>query len=346
LSKAISGMDEEPRDSDVLRWRVEEIARQLDDDLRRARQATGLWADAAQTDFLAREALQRALDQLSGTGCWGEANRLPSSTLWRIAGEWLEVGELQWRARTKPRGYAGDFEMLTQIAVKHVCEHPLGAAFDRFFQAQAAPQAVRNRTALIATAVANLARRRPADPVRVVSVGSGPALDLRQACHSLTPPQRRRLQFVLLDLDPAALDYARSQLAPLVEPSQLQLVRENLFRLAPSSRRSDCLDEADMLVCSGLFDYLDDASAAALLARFWQALRPAGEAWVFNFAPHNPSRIYMEWIGNWYLIYRIPEQMCAVAAQAGIPHQHVRISAEPSGVNLYWQITRPAEAAE
>jgi len=338
-------MDGEPRDSDAVQQCVEEIARRLDDDLRRACDSTGRWADAAQTDTLVRDALQRALDRLSGTGCWGEANRLPSGVLWRIAGAWLQVGELQWRARTKPRGYAGDFEMLAQIAADHVGAHPLGAAFDRFFQAQAAPHAVRNRTSLIAAAVAGFIERHSAGQIRVVSVGSGPALDLLQACRRLTPPQRQRLQLVLLDLDPAALDYARAQLAPPLEPSQLQLVRENLFRLAQAGRRGDCLDGADVLVCSGLFDYLDDAAAAALLARFWQALRPAGEAWVFNFAPHNPSRAYMEWIGNWYLIYRTAEQMRAVAAQAEIPHQHVRISAESSGVNLYWQITRPAEVA-
>jgi extracellular factor (EF) 3-hydroxypalmitic acid methyl ester biosynthesis protein len=340
--KGFSRMDTEPDRSDLLCKRVEQIARRLDDDLRDAFDLTDRWRDADLTDRLAGTALQRALDQLGATGCWSEANRLPSSTLWRIAGPWLETGSLQLRARTKPRGYAGDFEMLTQIGANRVCDHPLGAAFDRYFQAQAAPQAVRNRTALVAEAVAGFVQRREAGPVRVVSVGSGPALDLQQACCCLTPPQRQRLQIALVDLDPAALDYAESQLAPLVAPARVRLVRENLFRLAQPARSRDFLDGADMLVCTGLFDYLDAAAAVALLSRFWQALRPGGQAWVFNFAPHNPSRAYMEWIGNWYLIYRTAEQMCELAAQAGIPHQHFQVSAEPSGVNLYWHINRPA----
>jgi hypothetical protein len=154
----------------------------------------------------------------------------------------------------------------------------------------------------------------------------------------LKPPERQRLRITLLDLDPAALDFARSQLAALIEPPQLQLVRENLFRLAQPGRRVDTLADVDVLVCAGLFDYLDAAAAAALLSRFWQSLRPAGQAWVFNFAPHNPSRAYMEWIGNWYLVYRTPEQMLDLAAQAGIPNRQIKISAEPTGVNLYLQI--------
>jgi extracellular factor (EF) 3-hydroxypalmitic acid methyl ester biosynthesis protein len=328
-----------------LRQRVEQIARQLDDDLQRAHASTGGWADAAQTDRLAQQALQRAVDQLHATDCWGQANRLPSSRLWQIAGGWLESGALQWRARSKPRGYAGDFEMLTQIAGYQICDHPLGAAFDRFFQAQAAPQAVRNRMALVGRAVADFVRQRPAGPVRIVSVGSGPALDLQQACSVLTPPQRQRFQIVLLDLDPAALEYACGQLAAWLEPSQLQPVRENLFRLAASSRRGRWLDGANVIVCTGLFDYLDDTAATALLRRFWQALRPAGQAWVFNFAPHNPSRAYMEWIGNWYLIYRTAAQMRQLATRAGIADQNARIAAESTGVNPYWRITRTADAA-
>lgn len=337
----MGSMDVDVNRSDALEQRVEQIARRLETDLRAAFDSTGGWRDAELTDRLANDALRRALDQLSATDCWGEANRLPSSTLWRIAGGWLETGSLQRRARTKPRGYAGDFEMLAQIGAHRVCDHPLGAAFDRFFQAQAAPQAVRNRTELLAEAIAGFVQRRADGPVRIVSVGSGPALDLQGMCQRLAPPHRQRLQMTLLDLDPAALDYADSQLAPLVAPPQVRLVRENLFRLAQPSRSRKFLDGADVIVCSGLFDYLDAAAAAAMLSCFRQTLSPGGEAWAFNFGPHNPSRAYMEWIGNWYLIYRTAEEMAELAAQAGIPPQQFQIAAEPSGVNLYWQITRP-----
>lgn len=321
---------------------VREIAVQLDEDLGRAQDMTAGWSDAAATDRLVCGALQQALDRLSATGCWGEANRLPSSELWRIAGRWLEVGTLQWRARFKPRGYAGDFEMLEQICTDHVCDHPLGAAFDRFFQAQAAPQAVRNRTALIAEAIARFVRDRDAGSVHVVSVGSGPAIDIQRACLALTPTQRQRLRITLLDLDPAALDHARTRLSPLLDQPQLHLRRENLFRLAQGSRRNAILRGVDFLVCAGLFDYFDEAIAAAMLALYWECLRPAGQAWVFNFAPHNPSRAYMEWIGNWYLTYRTQEQMSDVAAQTEIPPACLTIAAESSGLDLYWQLQRSA----
>jgi len=321
---------------------VREIAARLDEDLRGAHDATGGWSDAAATERLACGALQEALDRLSATGCRGEANRLPSGELWRIAGRWLEVGTLQLRARTKPRGYAGDFEMLEQICTHHVCDHPLGAVFDRFFQAQAAPQAVRNRTNLIAASIARFVRDCRVTPVHVVSVGSGPAIDLQRACAAVTEAERRRLRITLLDLDPVALDHARWRLSALIDGQQRRLVRENLFRLAQPGRSNDALREVDFLICSGLFDYLDEAAAVAMLSHFWDSLRPAGQALVFNFAPHNPSRAYMEWIGNWYLTYRTAEQLHDVAARAGIPHGCVTVAAEASGVDLYWHVRRPA----
>ncbi|NLF68907.1 MAG: ChaN family lipoprotein [Candidatus Anammoximicrobium sp.] len=321
---------------------VREIAWQLDETLRGAHGATGGWSDATATERLARAALQVALDRLSATACWGEANRLPSGELWRIAGHWLEVGTLQWRARTKPRGYAGDFEMLEQICAHHVCDHPLGAVFDRFFQAQAAPQAVRNRTALIAQSVVQFVRACRATTVHVVSVGSGPAIDLQRACTALTAPERRRLRLTLLDLDPLALDQARLRLSAVIDGPQLRPVRENLFRLGQPGRGNDAWRETDFLICSGLFDYLDETAAAALLSHFWDSLRPGGGALVFNFAPHNPSRAYMEWIGNWYLTYRDRRQLRDAAARAGIPDDCVTLEAESSGVNLYWRIRRPS----
>ncbi len=334
-------MAEPPASGERLLSLVRTVALQLEEDLRDAHAASGGWLEPGRTEQLACGALQRALDRLSATGCWGEANRLPSSELWRIAGRWLEVGTLQWRARFKPRGYAGDFEMLDQICTHHVCEHPLGAAFDRFFQSQAAPQAVRNRTALIAEAIARFVRERAASPIHVVSVGSGPAVDLERACADLAESERQRLRITLLDLDPASLDHARLRLSSLLEPQQLRLVRENLFRLTQPGRRNDALGEVDFLICSGLFDYLDEAAAASMLSCFWESLRAAGRALVFNFAPHNPSRAYMEWIGNWYLIYRTEQQLRDLADRAGIPNNCVTVAAEPSGVDLYWELQRP-----
>lgn len=107
-----------------------------------------------------------------------------------------------------------------------------------------------------------------------------------------------------MDLDPEALIHAERRRTPLLDGSQLHLHRENLFRLPRLAKASKLLDQSDFIAGTGVFDYLTDADAVAMLQCFWSRLAVGGEMMVFNFAPSNPSRAYMEWIENWYLTYR------------------------------------------
>jgi hypothetical protein len=146
--------DRPEHDSTSLYAVVARAAENLVAELERACDRTGKWSDQALTEALVDAALSTCLDALARTGCCGEANRMPSGELWRIAGKLLEAGTLQVHARFKPRGYAGDYQLLHRIWGEDHCDHPLGIAFDRYFLRQAAPQAVRSRTREIGSALA------------------------------------------------------------------------------------------------------------------------------------------------------------------------------------------------
>jgi hypothetical protein len=330
----------QPLSKEQLLNEVCEAAERLVHQLQRAEELTRGWSDAEQTNQLTHSALRGCLDRLAATNCWGEANRLPSSELWRRASHWLKVGNLQLHARTKPRGYAGDFEMLEKICTGFLCDHPLGNAFDRFFQSRIAPQAVRNRTQLIADSIVRFVRGRDGGAVHVASVGSGPAIDVRSALDRLSSHERREVRITLMDLDPAALDHARRQIEPLLDQGRIRCVRENLFRIPQKARARKELGDVDFLFCSGLFDYLDDQAAVAMLTTFWGRLAPAGALLAFNFGPQNTSRDYMEWIGNWYLIYRDRYDMLRLAEQSGLDADRMTVAAEDTGANLYWHATK------
>jgi SAM-dependent methyltransferase len=267
---------------------------------------------------------------------------MPSHEFWRIAGPVLTVGVLQRHARLKPHGYAGDAQMLQWICTGYACDHPLGRAFDRYFQRQAAPQAVRARTERLAAALVSHCLRSEAAEFEVVSVGSGPALDVEQALRLLPESRRARLRVTLLDLDPEALETARQRVQPWLLADALACLRENLFRLPRHRSPHTVLGTPDFLVCSGLFDYLDAAQATPMLRLLWQQLRPGGLLLVGNFAPHNPTRAYMEWIGNWYLIYRTAEELARLADRAGIPAHLRSVASEPLGVDLFLIAQKPA----
>jgi extracellular factor (EF) 3-hydroxypalmitic acid methyl ester biosynthesis protein len=230
--------------------------------------------------------------------------------------------------------------MLSQICDGFVCDHPVGRLFDRYFQCQVAPQAVRSRTEQIASTLVAHALASQAEPYRVVSVGAGPARDIEQAVRLLPPDRRSALRVRLLDLDDEALSFARGRLDGLLRTDQHVGLRENLFRLHQRSRGKVLEGPADFLICSGLFDYLDDENANALLRWFCDQLAPGGMLVVGNFAPHCATRAYMEWIGNWYLHYRTPREFARFAERARIAASTWGVGVERFGVDLFLHVTK------
>ncbi|NLS92934.1 MAG: class I SAM-dependent methyltransferase [Planctomycetaceae bacterium] len=321
--------------SDQLAAIAGAAAEKLVDDLSRAEALSKSWQNVELGQLLVDHAISESLNRLAATGLWGEANQLPSSVFWKTAGPVLEVGWLQHRARTKPLGYAGDHEILARMWEKACCEHPLGRLFDRYFLSLAAPRAVRWRLQHVASTLVARCLSHSGESYRVVSVGSGPGIDIQMALAALPDERRRPVRVTLLDLDPEALEHAARRILPLVSSDALVCRRENLYRLASNGSLAAELDGADLIVCTGFFDYLRDEVAAEMLRFFWRRLAPGGQMLVGNFAVHNPTRAYMEWIGNWYLIYRTADELRDLAARAGIPADRFSVQTERSGADLF-----------
>jgi len=100
------------------------------------------------------------------------------------------------------RGYAGDFEMLQQICSPMCAIIRWVPPSTVSFKPKPLRKPLRSRTDLIAAAIADVVRERDPGPVHVLSVGSGPAIDIQRACGLLKPAERQRLRITLLDLDP------------------------------------------------------------------------------------------------------------------------------------------------
>lgn len=320
---------------------IRAAAERLADDLRFAATASEEWRNLDLGQALIDSALNRCLAALVETGLWGRDNQVPSHELWRIAGPILECGGLQHRARFKPRGYAGDFEMLDDFWNRRENDTLPGKLFDRYFLKQAAVEAVRARMEQAAAAIARRALETPNSELRVVSIGSGAATDLWYAATLLPETARSKLRYALVDIDESALDFAKRRLDVVLRPEQSTPHRENLFRLAKGKRGAAIVAEVDVVICTGLFDYLSDTDAAAMLELFWSGLATGGELFVGNFAPHCPTRAYMEWLGNWYLLYRTVDEFAAIAAAAGIPTSDRRIGADRTGCDLFLVARKP-----
>ncbi len=320
--------------SDIVSY-ARDVGRSLAWDL----QAVGNDSSMGLADVVT-QVMDSHLHRLAETGCWGPENRLPSSAFWSEAAPWMQLGSLQWHARDKPAGYAGDFRLLERIGQRDVQGTSLGRALDEYFQNHPAPQAVRNRAEFMARRSVDLVRARRPKRTHVVSVGSGPGLELYWTLQRLEAPLRSALRITLIDMDPRALEFAAARLKPLLPlEDQLQLVRTNLGRLPRVESEVAKLPAAQLLFCSGFFDYLGAEAAHEMLSYFGRLLADDGECLVFNFSQYNPSRAYMEWVANWYLQYRTESELDALAQHAGFGQCEVGV--EPSGVNLYLQLKEP-----
>lgn len=286
-------------------------------------------------------AQNNCLRQLAATDLWGLDNQIPSSQFWKKAGWVVGCGPLQRHAREKPRGYAGDFEMLERISAQTLSPGVVPGAFDQFFQYQAAPRAVRNRNVLIAEKIVDSVCQRAAkQSVKIVSVGSGPAADVRRAVAELAEAELQRLNIVLLDIDPHALEFAQVQLQDQIPAGGLATHRVNLFRIPRQQHVAQLLDGADLIICAGILDYLNQHDAAALLAVLWSGLRRDGKLLAFNLSSANPSRAYMEWFGNWYLTYRTHDQMHELGQCVGWRDRQFVVDAEDELTNLFIEATK------
>ena len=260
---------------------------------------------------------------------------LPTLTPAQVAAVRVAFGEamrnteaMQAFAYVKPRGCAGDFEIIDRIYRERVTSHPGLAAWDRYFHAQPAFRAVRNRKTYFHALLDRHAGRRR--PLRVLNLASGPG---RCMAEWLTMHPELSATFTCVELDPAAIAHARHLTRGFSD--RVTFVHQNLLRFMPHATY-------DLIWAAGSCDYFSETLFARLIRRMVPALAPGGELVAGNFSGTNPTRPYMEILGEWRLHHRSSHTLRQIAAAAEVPPARVSIGAEPAGINLFLHIAAPA----
>lgn len=237
-------------------------------------------------------------------------------------------GTMQARALGKKYGYSGDFEMIDAIYTLRTAPEPHLRRWDLYFHAQAAPNAVRNRKAYFHHLLDSHTAGRNKAPLRVLNVASGPARDVRE--WMLDKPQNE-VFFDCVDAEIHAIECARKMCAPFAQ--QVEFYHRNVLRFLPAKGY-------DLVWSAGLFDYLADRSFVYLLKALMAVTRRGGEVVVGNFSDFNPSRDYMELLGDWSLQHRTRDHLRTLALEAGASADSIEVQWEPEGVNLFLHIRR------
>ncbi|HYD42220.1 MAG TPA: class I SAM-dependent methyltransferase family protein [Anaeromyxobacter sp.] len=339
-----------------FRARVSELAlylAELEDRLRRL-EATMPWHVAQGENSVARTALVARLRE----DVAGEVLRLltaagvalrdadpasaPADRAFAVRQLHGALMQVPWmhRARHKPLGYAGDFEVMNYLYERDfegptLFARTIGYAFMR----AAAAQAVRCRKDLVKRMLRDVLERRAGvgRPVRLLSVAAGPARELQELLAELDELPAD-LEIVLFDQDKRALEHAFQRLRPLADARfpgrvRIEFLNESVRRLLRDLRLFEGVPPFDAVYSAGLFDYFREPTAVRLARNLCAAAGPGGVVLIGNMVPH-VHRWVMDYLLDWDLLYRTREELAAIGARAA-PHASVRVLEEASGVNPF-----------
>jgi extracellular factor (EF) 3-hydroxypalmitic acid methyl ester biosynthesis protein len=259
----------------------------------------------------------------------------------RLAWPHIMSSEIHRRTNLKPRGYAGDAEMMQLIYDNGYEGGTLfGKLLHKYAVEMPGAEAVRARRSLVADLLrATRARFEDAAPFRFLSVASGPALELHDLYVSAADV--RDFECTLLDQDPLALDAARRTIAAVSArhgPVRATLVDESVRTMLRDRRLAERLGRFHFIYSMGLFDYLTGPVAKAVLARLYELVARGGTITIGNYHVENASRTYMAYWLDWPLFLRTEETFRGLAD--GLEGAQVETSFDPTGCQMFLRIDK------
>jgi len=210
------------------------------------------------------------------------------------------------RAYSKPRGYAGDAQLIDYIygggkgkpAPEGTSE--IGKQIFKCFMSRPGAAAVRERCRIAAAHIDALVKRisRP----RILALAAG---CLREAEISSAVKEHRIGEFIALDQDPKSLAIIEREYSQYGVTTLCSNIRSLV-------RQYTELGQFDFVYATGLFDYLGRSFARRLAGIMLAMTKPGGQVMIPNFTPDTREMGYMEAFMDWKLVYRNGDDLLAL----------------------------------
>lgn len=266
--------------------------------------------------------LDRMLFQINSEVQKGKLSRRDITEIhsW-FADEFLQE-TVHGRGFRKPNGYPGDYQFLDSIYTNRKSLNLRYRIWDEYMQQHAAPNAVRNRKEFFKKLAFEKALRKP--DLNILNVVSGSGRELFEMYQSLP---NKRINTTCVEIDDEAINFSKK--LNKKHQDNIEYVHSNVFRYKTNNT-------FDLIWSAGLFDYLNDKAFLMLLERFKGWLSHKGEIVIGNYnEAFNPSRDYMEILGDWHLIHRTTVQLYELAQKAGFKNSQIKVTHREDKVILY-----------
>ena len=234
----------------------------------------------------------------------------------------------------KPFGYAGDFKIIDDIYQNNPQTAGFDRLFDNYFQMSAISIAVRNRKEDFKRILVDFMRRNQNKDVKIMNLGCGSCREIYELS-AFYKDLFKKATFDCYDNDLRALDYAKVLLR---RSRQVNFFKINAVRTALAKDIYSLISKKyDLIYSTGLFDYFSYKAAIRLVGNFRKLLRSGGVMAVSSVRDKysNPSVHFMEWAGEWYLIYRNEEEFKDIFLKAGFSSSQIKLVYEQQGIMQY-----------
>lgn len=240
---------------------------------------------------------------------------------------WFSQSWFMRQALTKPRGYAGDYEILTRLYDGLPVTLGFGGYLDRHFLLSELGTSVPLRLQMVREFLIEEARQRR--EMSVLNIACGPC---REYAVDWELPADCQVKVVCADADALALDYVRTQVVPkLPSTIDMTLMQHNALKAGNTALNLKLFGRRDVIYSVGLFDYIPDRLLVRMLAGLRESLAPNGVIYLaFKDSDFYDAMPY-QWFVDWYFYQRTEAECRALLQAAGYDVQTISLTRDATG---------------
>lgn len=245
------------------------------------------------------------------------------------------------RALRKPRGYAGDYEMMNQI-------YRNGYEGNSFFEMlmhrygirESSSLSVMYRKGYFVDKMKAASKNNP--EFTVASIASGPAQEVIQFLDEVDPKESENYNIVLVDQDVEALLNSKRNIYEKIISRDLKCQTYffpiTIKHIIEGTEEAQVLREFefDMIYTAGLYDYVSQSAAQILTQQLSMMMKSEGLLIIGNFHPNNPTKTISELVSDWRLIHRTEEDM--IQLLNFVSHKSYNLHKDDQEIDLFLEV--------
>jgi extracellular factor (EF) 3-hydroxypalmitic acid methyl ester biosynthesis protein len=242
---------------------------------------------------------------------------------------WMRKSWIGDRARSKPSGFAGDYEMLIKLYEEKTPALGLGGYLDLCILDLPLARAVRARLAAAKAYLDGEIRRR-GQSIRVLDIASGPCFEYR---HWPIYSGETEVEVTAMDNDPLAIDFGNHKIAPKIQGNtKLRVVRYNALRTLNANATIEKFGRFDIIYSVGLFDYLSDKHLIGMFQGLRDSLCDDGMMYIAFKDTVQYDKTPYQWHLDWFFFQRTEADVLELYRQAGFDVDQIEMTRDATGI--------------